>query len=106
MLGVTRRRDAAVQSILLVVFIYRIALYHIRSIDTTTPTKQCCVAGSRLFVHESIYDEFVHKSVEKANKKKVRPHPSARFFTAKSIHPSICPFFHGPSKSNNAQSLN
>jgi len=29
---------------------------------------QCCVAGSRLFVHERIYDEFVHKSVEAAKK--------------------------------------
>jgi len=27
---------------------------------------QCCCAGSRLFVHESIYDEFVKKSVEAA----------------------------------------
>jgi aldehyde dehydrogenase (NAD+) len=32
---------------------------------------QCCVAGSRLFVHEDIYDEFVQKSVALANKKKV-----------------------------------
>lgn len=29
---------------------------------------QCCVAGSRLFVHERIYDEFVHRSVEAAKK--------------------------------------
>jgi len=27
---------------------------------------QCCVAGSRLFVHENIYDEFVRRSVEAA----------------------------------------
>ena len=27
---------------------------------------QCCCAGSRLFVHEKIYDQFVAKSVEKA----------------------------------------
>ena len=32
---------------------------------------QCCCAGSRTFVEESIYDEFVKKSVEKASKKKV-----------------------------------
>ncbi|XP_013362003.1 PREDICTED: retinal dehydrogenase 1-like [Chinchilla lanigera] len=29
---------------------------------------QCCVAASRLFVEESIYDEFVRKSVERAKK--------------------------------------
>lgn len=27
---------------------------------------QCCIAGSRIFVEEPIYDEFVAKSVEKA----------------------------------------
>ena len=32
---------------------------------------QCCVAGSRLFVHANIYDEFVKKSVAKAQKKRV-----------------------------------
>eukprot|EP00624_Nannochloropsis_granulata_P006288 evm.model.NODE_46461_length_26890_cov_26.422127.1 len=32
---------------------------------------QCCVAGSRLFVHEKIYDEFVAKSVARAQKKTV-----------------------------------
>ena len=32
---------------------------------------QCCVAGSRLYVHEAIYDEFVEKSIEKASKRKV-----------------------------------
>ena len=32
---------------------------------------QCCCAGSRTFVEESIYDEFVKKSVEKATKIKV-----------------------------------
>ncbi|XP_075067084.1 aldehyde dehydrogenase 1A1 [Mixophyes fleayi] len=30
---------------------------------------QCCVAGSRIFVEESIYDEFVRRSVEKAKKR-------------------------------------
>jgi len=29
---------------------------------------QCCTAGSRTFVHASIYDEFVRKSVERAKK--------------------------------------
>lgn len=31
---------------------------------------QCCCAGSRLFVHEKIYDKFIEKSVEAA---KARP---------------------------------
>ena len=30
---------------------------------------QACTAGSRTFVHESIYDEFVKKAVEKAQKR-------------------------------------
>ena len=29
---------------------------------------QCCIAGSRLFVHEKIYDQFVEKSVKNAQK--------------------------------------
>jgi aldehyde dehydrogenase (NAD+) len=32
---------------------------------------QCCAAGSRLFVHEKIYDEFVEKSVATAKKRRV-----------------------------------
>ena len=32
---------------------------------------QCCCAGSRLFVQESAYDEFVHKVVQKAKGRKV-----------------------------------
>lgn len=32
---------------------------------------QCCIAASRTFVHEDIYDEFVKKSVEKAMKRKL-----------------------------------
>ena len=32
---------------------------------------QCCCAGSRIFVEESIYDEFVRRSVEHAKKRKV-----------------------------------
>ena len=32
---------------------------------------QCCCAGSRTFVEESIYDEFVRRSVERAKKRKV-----------------------------------
>ena len=32
---------------------------------------QCCIAGSRLFVHEKIYDQFVARSVEVAKKRKV-----------------------------------
>ena len=30
---------------------------------------QCCCAGSRTFVEESIYDEFVQKSMERAAKR-------------------------------------
>lgn len=32
---------------------------------------QCCIAASRTFVHEKIYDEFVRRSVELAKKRKV-----------------------------------
>jgi len=32
---------------------------------------QCCCAGSRIFVQESIYDEFVKRSVERAQRRKV-----------------------------------
>ena len=32
---------------------------------------QVCCAGSRTFVHESVYDEFVKKAVEKAEKRVV-----------------------------------
>jgi acyl-CoA reductase-like NAD-dependent aldehyde dehydrogenase len=32
---------------------------------------QCCIAGSRTFVHEDIYDEFVKKSVERAKRRTV-----------------------------------
>ncbi|XP_077865119.1 aldehyde dehydrogenase, mitochondrial-like [Saccoglossus kowalevskii] len=32
---------------------------------------QCCCAGSRTFVHESIYDEFVKKSVERARNRTI-----------------------------------
>lgn len=32
---------------------------------------QVCNAGSRIFVHEKIYDEFIKKSVEKANQRKI-----------------------------------
>lgn len=30
---------------------------------------QCCCAGSRTYVHESIYDEFVEKSAKRAEKR-------------------------------------
>lgn len=32
---------------------------------------QCCCAASRVFVHEKVYDEFVEKSVQKANARSV-----------------------------------
>lgn len=32
---------------------------------------QCCIAGSRIFVQDTIYDEFVKKSVERATKRTV-----------------------------------
>ena len=32
---------------------------------------QCCCAGSRTFVQENIYDEFVAKATEKVRKRKV-----------------------------------
>eukprot|EP01137_Pigoraptor_chileana_P015489 Opistho-2@71472 len=32
---------------------------------------QCCCAGSRIYVHESIYDEFVQKSADRALRRKV-----------------------------------
>ena len=32
---------------------------------------QCCVAGTRTFVHEKIYDQFVKKSAELASARKV-----------------------------------
>nr|XP_039262940.1 aldehyde dehydrogenase 9-like [Styela clava] len=32
---------------------------------------QCCTAGSRIYVEESVYDEFVKKSVERAKKRTV-----------------------------------
>ena len=32
---------------------------------------QCCVAGSRTFVQEDIYDEFVKRSIERAKKRVV-----------------------------------
>ena len=32
---------------------------------------QCCTAGSRIFVEESIYEEFVRRSVERAKRRVV-----------------------------------
>jgi aldehyde dehydrogenase (NAD+) len=32
---------------------------------------QCCCAGSRVFVEDKIYDEFVERSVERARKRTV-----------------------------------
>jgi aldehyde dehydrogenase (NAD+) len=32
---------------------------------------QCCCAGSRIFVEETVYDEFVERSVERAKQRTV-----------------------------------
>jgi len=40
---------------------------------------QCCCAGSRTFVEESIYDEFVKRSVERAKKRTVGDPFSGKF---------------------------
>lgn len=32
---------------------------------------QCCTAGSRIFVEELIYDEFVRRSIERAKRRTV-----------------------------------
>lgn len=39
--------------------------------DTVGMQGQCCTAGSRTFVHEDIYDEFVKKAVARAQNRKV-----------------------------------
>ena len=47
---------------------------------------QCCIAGSRTFVQEEIYDEFVKRSVEKAKERTVGDP-----FDAKTINgPQVC----------------
>ncbi len=72
---------------------------------------QCCTAGSRTFVHESIYDEFVKKAVRAAEKRVVgdpfksgtqqgpqvrrstfasADHPAAALQTATQQYPSMC----------------
>lgn len=43
-----------------------------------TSQGQCCCAGSRLFVHEDIYEEFVRRSAERAKARKVRARAGAR----------------------------
>ena len=49
---------------------------------------QCCCAGSRLFVHEAVYDEFVAKSVQRANKRTVGDP-----FTEVEQGPQVCFFY-------------
>lgn len=39
---------------------------------------QCCLAGSRVFVEEPIYEEFVRRSVEKARSKVLGKPTAAR----------------------------
>ena len=41
---------------------------------------QVCCAGSRTFVHEKIYDEFVRRSVKRAQCRKVGKITSVTFF--------------------------
>jgi len=36
---------------------------------------QCCIASSRVFVHESIYDKFIEKAVAKAKERKLTADP-------------------------------
>jgi acyl-CoA reductase-like NAD-dependent aldehyde dehydrogenase len=38
----------------------------IASASAAAAAGQCCAAGSRLYVHEAIYDEFVEKAVKAA----------------------------------------
>lgn len=47
---------------------------------------QCCCAGSRTFVHESIYDEFVRKSVERAKQRKLGKHLSIKICETSFAH--------------------
>ena len=41
------------------------------NVGFTAVQGQCCTAGSRTFVHESIYDEFVKRAVKRAAEKAV-----------------------------------
>lgn len=69
---------------------------------------QCCTAGSRIFVEEPIYDEFVRRSVERAKRRivgspfdptteqgpQVRPAPlNLRFIAEKSLLSLLFFFF-------------
>lgn len=50
------------------------ATVRLLQLDASNPAPlppQCCAAGSRVFVHESVYDEFVDKSVAAAAKRRV-----------------------------------
>lgn len=65
---------------ILLLHIYVGCLFFPHTVDTAvaaaqeavmTNAGQCCVAGSRTFVHEKIYDEFVKKTVALAATRKV-----------------------------------
>jgi acyl-CoA reductase-like NAD-dependent aldehyde dehydrogenase len=45
--------------------------FSLRLLYVTRVQGQCCCAGSRLFVHEQIYDEFVARAAERAKKRTV-----------------------------------
>lgn len=55
---------------------------------------QCCTAGSRIFVEESIYEEFVRRSVERAKRRIVGSPFDPTTEQGPQVEKSrMCPFF-------------